>query len=311
MEIIRKQEEGVEFYTVTLTGQSGMSESGLSLLTGVTRQALSQLENTLASRAPSEFLESFVGQPLTLAISDPTIEGRPAGNLKIYKSSYCAAVLRHYSRIEETQRKDLRPATYSLVKFAEKGIDTWIQDVTGWRQWQETIQPHTDVYIKRIEHMRDHQISDDLWMIFREAAELLLLLEKDWRVPINEYDILDGSIGRRWSQYREGETWAGSAGTYNHQFRDQRGLRPCTAYKYDELPYFKQWLRRVYVPTLLPIYLEDKYGKSATRLIYTENGLLTDEILALTEVKRRSPADDVKLSRFHAARQKLLGESRS
>lgn len=311
MDLIRREEgegeERVEFYTVILTGQSGMSQSGLAILAGVTQQALSQLERTLTSRAPSEWLEPFVGKKATLTIDDPKIDGKSVGNLKVYKSSYCAAVLKHYSEIERQEKKESRPATYSLVRFAEKGIDTWIQEITGWRQQQQPLQIYTDVYIKRIEHMRDHEIADDLWMIFREAAELLLLIEKDWQVPINEYDILDGSIGRRWSDYRKNHSWAGPVGTYNHQYRDQRGLRPCNAYSYDELRYFNQWLREVYVPTHLPQYLVDKYGKSAARLIYTENGLLTDYILGITEVKRKSPADEASLARFLAARQKLLG----
>jgi len=309
MEIIRKQEEGVEFYTVALTGQSGMSQSGLAVLTGIDGSTLSRLEDTLLQKASSEILESFVGKPLTLLIDDPVIDGKKQGNLKIYKSSYCAAVLRHYSKIEETQRKDLRPATYSLVKFAERGIENWIQDITGWREWQETIQPHTDVYIKRIEHMRDHQIDDDLWAVFREGSELLLLIEKDWRVPINDYDILDGSIGRRWSDYRKSQGWTTLPNSYNHEYRDQRGIRECNAYQMTELPRFRRWLREIYVPAHLPQYLCDKYGKSATKLIYTENGLLTDIILALTEVKRKSPADEKNFLQFLAARQKLLGGS--
>lgn len=311
MEIIRKEEDGIEFYTVALTGQSGMSQSGLAALAGVDRKTLRDLEKLLETPLGdldlSESLKPFAGNPLTLGIDDPVIDGKRQGNLKIYKSSYCAAVLKHYSRIEELQRKDSRPATYSLVKFAEKGIDSWIQDITGWRQWQETIQPHTGVYITRIEHMRDHQISDDLWMIFREASELLLLIEKDWRVPINDYDILDGSIGRRWSDYRKTQGLSDPPGSYTHQYRDQRGARECNAYRMSELPHFRRWLRQVYVPTFLPEYLCSKYGKSVTRLIYTENGLLTDEILGLTEVRRRSPADEQKLLQFQAARQKLLG----
>ncbi|MCY6494617.1 helix-turn-helix domain-containing protein, partial [Leptolyngbya sp. GGD] len=284
MELIRREEgEGddkIEFYTVVLTGQSGMSQSGLAVLAGVDQSTLSRLETTLMHSAPSETLKPFQGKSLTLMIDNPKIEGKPVGNLKIYKSSYCAAVLKHYAE----QGRQI--AVFSLIKFAEKGIDSWIQEITGWKQWQEKIQPYTDVYIKRIENMRDHKISDDLWMIFREAAELLLLIEKDWQVPINQYDILDGSIGRLWSDYRKPYPWAGTVGSYNHKFRDKRGEQPCAAYEMTELPYFRKWLREVYIPTHLPQYLVNKYGKSVTRLIYTENGLLTDVILQLTEIKR-------------------------
>lgn len=301
MEIIRKNDQGIEFYTIALTGQSGMSQSGLAVLAGVDGSTLSRLEDTLLHKAPSEFLESFVGQSLTLLIDDPKIDGKSVGNLKIYKSSYCAAILKHYSSREN------QTALFSLLKFAELGINTWIQRITGWQKRVDSIQPHTDVYIKRIESMRDHQISDELWMIFREASELLLLIEKDWRVPVNDFDILDGSVGRRWSDYRNGQSWAKEIGNYMHSYRDQRGLRECFAYVVDELPYFRQWLREWYVPNHLPKYLVDKYGKQAVRQIYAEIGELTDYILEITDIKRMTPQESEKYQNFLISRQKLLG----
>lgn len=311
MQIIRKEEGGVEFYTIELTGQSGMSQSGLAVLSGVTQQALSGLEDTLTSRAPSGTLKPFVGERLTLTSDGVTwtIDGKLVGNLKIYKSSYCAAVLMHYAdparRLVNITDQQRAIATYSLLKFAKDGINDWIQDITGWKQNRNSIQPHTSVYVKRIEHMRDHQISDDLWMIFREAAELLLLLEKDWLVPINDYDILDGSIGRRWSDYRSGQPWAGSVGTYIHSYRDQRGERSCNAYCLTELPYFRHWLRSQYIPEHLPQYLVTKYGKQVVRQVYTEVGNLTDYILELTEVKRMTPQEEKRYQDFLIAREKL------
>lgn len=304
MEIIRKDEDGVEFYTIALTGQSGMSQSGLARLAGVSRQALIDLETALVSRAPSEYLESFVGQELTLVTSAPIVNGKPAGNLKIYKSLYCAAVLKHYSR-EEAPEHIKRVAIFSLLKFADKGITDWIQEITGWKHYRDSIKLHTDVYIKRIGHMRDHQVADDQWMVFREAAELLLLIEKDWRVPINDYDILDGSIGKMWSGYRSTQPWSRPIGSYVHCYRDQRGERTCNAYCITELPYFRGWLRGWYVPEHLPRYLVDKYGKQAVRQIYTEVGDLTDYILELTEVKRMTPKEDQRYQNFLVARQNL------
>jgi hypothetical protein len=152
-------------------------------------------------------------------------------------------------------------------------------------------------------------------MIFREAAELLLLIEKDWRVPINDYDILDGSIGRKWSDYRAGQLWIRPIGSYIHCYRDRRGERECNAYCVTELPYFRAWLRDWYVPEHLPKYLIEKYGKQAVRQIYTEIGNLSDYILELTEVKRIAPKEEQKYKDFLAARQNLqrflIGDNQS
>ena len=305
MDLIRKVENNVEFYTVLETGESGMSQSGLAILAGVSSQALIKLEATLVTSSPSECLQPFVGENLTLVTNNEqnlTVNGKSVGNLKIYKSSYCAAVIKHYA----SQPRQTPEAVYSALKFMEMGIDSWIQSITKWKKDQDAKSLHTNVYIQRIENMRDHKVSYDNWTIFRECAELLLLLEKDWRVPINDFDILDGSIGQIWGKYRKDKDWEEQVFSYTHQYRDQRGEKECNAFSYNELPYFRQWLDEIYTPDYLPAYLINKYGKHAVRLIYSENGLITDKILELTEVKRITKVEREKYSSFLAARSKLL-----
>lgn len=56
MNIIRQKQEGVEFYTITDTGESGMSQSGLAIFKGVSRQALIRLEDALVTKAASKSL---------------------------------------------------------------------------------------------------------------------------------------------------------------------------------------------------------------------------------------------------------------
>lgn len=308
MDITKANQEGIEFYTVESTGESGMSQSGLSTLAGVSRQALIELETTLVSKAPSKHLESFVGEALTLVTSedDPIINGVPQGNLKIYKALYCAAVISHYADPDSGGSEQARVvAQRSLVFFAARGMNDWIQGITGWKERRESQLVHTDVYIQRIQNVRDHHIPDNLWTIFRESAELLLLLEKDWRVPINDFDILDGSIGRRWSDYRRGQDWAMPEGTYVHVYRDRRRGRECRAYEYSELPHFRVWLREVYEPEHLPSYLIDKYGKQAVMLVYNENDLLSDRILEMTQITRPTLKQDELYQKFLSDREAL------
>lgn len=50
---------------------------------------------------------------------------------------------------------------------------------------------YTTVYIQRLENMRDHEVADHLWTTFREGAEVLLLVEKEYRVPVSKMDLCD------------------------------------------------------------------------------------------------------------------------
>lgn len=167
--------------------------------------------------------------------------------------------------------------------------------------------PHTTVYIRRLENIRDHRVADDLWTTFREGAEILLMVEKEYRVPVDQMDLCDGSIGQHWSEYRQIQNWAGQVGEYIHKFRDKRGERPCKAYSYQELPYFRRWLREMYIPTHLPQYLVTKYGKRAVRQIYEEIGQLTNHILLITEEKRATKKQRELYEIFLAAREAIQG----
>ena len=60
---------------------------------------------------------------------------------------------------------------------------------------------HTTVYISRLENMRDHRVADTLWTTFREGAEVLLFVERELRVPVDQMDLCDGSIGHHWNQF--------------------------------------------------------------------------------------------------------------
>lgn len=165
--------------------------------------------------------------------------------------------------------------------------------------------PHTSIYVKRLEDVRDHIIEDHLWSVFREGAEVLLIVEKNFRVPVQQMQLCDGSIGRRWSDYRKDKPWALEVETYDHRFRDIRGDRKPNAYQLGELPHFRKWLREKYIPEWLPRYLVNVYGKRAVLQIYQEQDKLNDYILNLTEEKKSSPKQEEKHQIFLAAREIL------
>jgi hypothetical protein len=122
-QIIRVEEDGVEFFTVVETGESGMSYSGLARLSGVTQPAISTLVRDLIKGKAPKRLKPWIGKDLHL-MEDFVKRG---GKVKILRSDFCTATVKHYA-FEGNE-----VAEYSLEKFADLGMLTWIQGITGWK----------------------------------------------------------------------------------------------------------------------------------------------------------------------------------
>lgn len=121
--LILVEQTGVEFYTVASTGESGISISGLAVLCGVTKQAISKLVSNLSIGKPTKRLERFVGQCLDLA-TDIAIRG---GQIRALKAEVCVEIIKHYAYSgNET-------AQFTLDKFAIAGFNCWVQSITGWQ----------------------------------------------------------------------------------------------------------------------------------------------------------------------------------
>jgi phage regulator Rha-like protein len=181
----------------------------------------------------------------------------------------------------------------------------------------------TTVYIQRLQNMSDHIVADDVWTAFREGAEVLLMVETKFRVPVSQLDLCDGSIGNHWSQYRkeidihlvkdeegkyiedENGNYIETRKSYIHRHKDQRGDRPANAFEYSELSIFKKWLREVYIPIHLPEYLIVRYGKRAVLQIYEEQKQVNEYIMQITRIKRSAPEEEKKHEIFLAARDAM------
>lgn len=136
MNIICQEQDGVEFFTVEATGESGMSQSGLALLCGVSGSTILRYEKSLLRDGHSEELRLLLDKVSTLLRQGSySVNGRVVPNLKIYKSTFCAVVIQHYAM------KGNKAAIFSLTKFASMGIDTWIQHITGWQNPVQRSQP--------------------------------------------------------------------------------------------------------------------------------------------------------------------------
>ena len=126
LEFVRKEVDSVEFFVETLTGKTGISISGLGRLSGVSKQAISDLRKTLSSKAPSLWLEPLIGMDLTLTSGYSSTDPKTR-NVTIIKSIACALIITHYAFAGR------KTAQLALIKFNAIGIDTWIKEVVGYK----------------------------------------------------------------------------------------------------------------------------------------------------------------------------------
>lgn len=247
-----------EFYTVEETGESGMSQSGLAILSGVSRQAIIRLEETLVTNSPSKTLESFVGKVLTLVTSDEsnvTVNGKPVGNIKIYKASFCAAVIRHYDRLGN------EVAQYSADQFTELGVNVWIQSITGWKSTPD--RSYIPYWYQRLTlFTAKTRIPDGWWSVFEELAKMMRELESfgyvlpDISSSTGQKITPDISIGQMFCRHMrsQGHDVDGEVQKYTHYYPDGRVVQ-ANIYPDKWLEPFRAWFNGVWKQDRLLGYL--------------------------------------------------------
>jgi hypothetical protein len=249
-----------------------------------------------------ECLKLFAGRDLRLITND--VQGR-----RVVSDDACSAVSEYYA-FEARQYPGKQAAIDNYRASAKAGMRIFIWVKTGYipQILRDSLKAHTSNYIARLENTYDHVIADHLWSTFREGAEVLLLVEKQMRVPVDQMDLCDGSIGSHWSTYREGKDWVQKVESYTHVFRDQRGSCEPKAYQLIELQYFRRWVREHYIPHHLPKYLADKFGKLAAKEIYRLFGDVTPRVLEVTAIHRKSPVEERKFLEYQQIKERLLKE---
>jgi len=131
MTITRVVRDDVEFFTIDATGESGMSESGLARLCGVSKQSVNELlRNMLAGNLGKNQSEPMQRRDLWLQARGVTsIDKSKISNLSVLRASVCAQVIKHYAF---ESRYKTEKALFAYQTFAEKGINAWIQEMTDW-----------------------------------------------------------------------------------------------------------------------------------------------------------------------------------
>jgi hypothetical protein len=131
MTITRVVRDDVEFFTIDATGESGMSESGLARLCGVTPMAVNKvLRNQLYTWEQDGSLEPRLRKYLSFKPTDQRkITECQFLNIKILSGELCARIIQYYAFESKHKTEE---ALVAFQKFAAKGITSWIQQITHW-----------------------------------------------------------------------------------------------------------------------------------------------------------------------------------
>jgi hypothetical protein len=98
------------------------------------------------------------------------------------------------------------------------------------------------------------------WCVIEKCNHLLLEVEKAG-YPIDKMDLLDGSIGKRWANYRRELGYSEPNQSAHYQLPHCPHPVSVACYPSSELGIFSDWLESIYEEQHLNKYLQGKYGK--------------------------------------------------
>jgi hypothetical protein len=124
-EIIRTEKDGIEFFTIVATGESGLSQRGLARACGVSHTAIQKIEKDLATKSPAKWLQAFTGQDIYLATKSVK-SGKRGSSVRPYNAKFCVCVIQYFAFNGKESAQE------TLMAIGEIGINSFIQGVTGW-----------------------------------------------------------------------------------------------------------------------------------------------------------------------------------
>ena len=153
------------------------------------------------------------------------------------------------------------PSAKAFQKWVFEEVLPSIRKTGKFSVIQEPRRTAIGAYQERVECMYNaaNKIPDGYWCVLHESANLLLWVESKLKYPVDKADLLDGSIGLCWSNFRKGKDWAGNRVKFDYLFPDGRRCHPW-CYQMNELIHFRDFLDKEYKPVALPKYLEAKYS---------------------------------------------------
>lgn len=130
--VLRTESNGIEFFTVVATGESAVSEIGLSRMSGVDRQTMRRWFSDFAHEGTPKWLKPLQAMPLDFAHE---IEK----NGKTIKPIPAKIASKFLSLVAKNLKTDA--ALDSLDAIAEIGLTSYIQSKTGWLPEKFTAAP--------------------------------------------------------------------------------------------------------------------------------------------------------------------------
>lgn len=121
-EVLRFVEDGVEYFTIVATGESGMSQRGLARSCGKDEKQIRRLLADLRTNNAPKRLKCYESKDLTLTHG----YRKKGGNTIIYKADFCSDVITHYAFLGSESAQDIVAATNKI------GLTSFIQGKTKW-----------------------------------------------------------------------------------------------------------------------------------------------------------------------------------
>jgi hypothetical protein len=129
MNITRVERDGVEFFTIDATGESGMSESGLARLCGVAPSSVHRFVSNSAVRWDHEkTLDPKFRKTISFCAGNGENSSQKS-NIKVLSATVCARTIEYFAFDTKYKTEE---ALFAYRKFAVKGINAWIQEATHW-----------------------------------------------------------------------------------------------------------------------------------------------------------------------------------
>lgn len=161
--------------------------------------------------------------------------------------------------------EDMATFYMSLSRNTAEVVQCKIELVKAFSKAKELLkaqQPRRGIgaYSQRVSEMFNSvtNMPADHWCVLEECSRLLIHVE-NLGFPVDKADLLDGSVGKCWSNYRKGKSWAKDRIEFTYKFPDGNTVYPW-AYQNSELLEFRRWLKDDYQLNFLPGYLKRKYG---------------------------------------------------